>query len=249
MLELKAAIAGIVLEFERGLRRVPIQAQPTLITEGRMLLGTDIRAVRATLDALPIDVIGLNCSTGPAQMRDSIRFLCENSRCFVSVVPNAGLPLMGPQGETIYPESPEELAAELGAFVRDFGVDAVGGCCGTTPAHITALRDAVASRGAAREAARRAPARSRLCDYRHLPRTRAASASGRRTHQRAGLAQSKASAAGGELRRHRVACAPASRGRRSRARRLLCADRKSRRGRADARRSCDGSRNRSKRRW
>ena len=113
MLELKAAIAGIVLEFERGLRRVPIQAQPTLITEGRMLLGTDIRAVRATLDALPIDVIGLNCSTGPAQMRDSIRYLCENSRCFVSVIPNAGLPLMGPQGETIYPESPEELAAEL----------------------------------------------------------------------------------------------------------------------------------------
>jgi 5-methyltetrahydrofolate--homocysteine methyltransferase len=145
LLELKAAIAGIVLEFERGLRRVPIQAQPTLITEGRMLLGTDIRAIRATLDALPIDVIGLNCSTGPAQMRDSIRFLCENSRCFVSVVPNAGLPLMGPHGETIYPESPDELAAELSAFVRDFGVDAVGGCCGTTPAHITALRDAVAA--------------------------------------------------------------------------------------------------------
>ena len=82
----------------RGMRRVPIQAQPTLITEGRMLLGTDIRAICATLDALPIDVIGLNCSTGPAQMRDSIRYLCENSRCFVSVIPNAGLPLMGPQG-------------------------------------------------------------------------------------------------------------------------------------------------------
>jgi 5-methyltetrahydrofolate--homocysteine methyltransferase len=145
LLELKAAIAGIVHEFDRGLRRVPIQAQPTLITEGRMLLGTDIRAIRATLDALPIDVIGLNCSTGPSQMRDSIRYLCENSRCFVSVVPNAGLPLMGPLGETIYPESPQELAAELRAFVTDFGVDAVGGCCGTTPAHITALRDAVAS--------------------------------------------------------------------------------------------------------
>jgi 5-methyltetrahydrofolate--homocysteine methyltransferase len=145
LLELKAAIAGIVAEFERGLRRVPIQAQPTLITEGRMLLGTDIRAVRATLDALPIDVIGLNCSTGPSQMRDSIRYLCENSRCFVSVVPNAGLPLMGPNGETIYPEAPPELAQELSAFVRDFGVDAVGGCCGTTPAHIAALVDAVAS--------------------------------------------------------------------------------------------------------
>ncbi len=144
LLELKAAIAGIRLEFARGLRSVPIQAQPTLITEGRMLLGTDIRAICATLDALNVDVVGLNCSTGPAQMRDSIRYLCENARCFVSVVPNAGLPLMGPQGETIYPEGPQELAQELAAFVRDFGVDAVGGCCGTTPEHITALREAVA---------------------------------------------------------------------------------------------------------
>src|SRR5580698_8630955 len=145
LLELKAAIAGIRLEFARGMRRVPIQAQPTLITEGRMLLGTDIRAICATLDALEVDVVGLNCSTGPAQMRDSIRYLCETARCFVSVVPNAGLPLMGPQGETIYPEGPEELAGELAAFVRDFGVNVVGGCCGTTPQHIAALRDAVAS--------------------------------------------------------------------------------------------------------
>ncbi len=78
LLELKAAIAGIVREFGRGMRRVPIQAQPTLITEGRMLLGTDIRAICAVLDALPVDVVGLNCSTGPAQMRDSIRYLREN---------------------------------------------------------------------------------------------------------------------------------------------------------------------------
>ncbi len=145
LLELKAAIAGIRREFARGMRRVPIQAQPTLITDGRMLLGTDIRAICVTLDALNVDVVGLNCSTGPAQMRDSIRYLCENARCFVSVVPNAGLPLMGPRGETIYPESPSELARELAAFVRDFGVNVVGGCCGTTPEHITALRDAVAS--------------------------------------------------------------------------------------------------------
>jgi 5-methyltetrahydrofolate--homocysteine methyltransferase len=143
LLELKAAIAGIHLEFARGMRRVPIQAQPTLITEGRMLLGTDIRAIRAVLDALEVEVVGLNCSTGPAQMRDSIRYLCERSRAFVSVVPNAGLPLMGPQGETIYPEGPQELAAELAAFVRDFGVNAVGGCCGSTPAHIAALREAI----------------------------------------------------------------------------------------------------------
>ncbi|HVN68385.1 MAG TPA: methionine synthase [Candidatus Binatia bacterium] len=145
LLELKAAIAGIRSEFARGMRRVPIQAQPTLITEGRMLLGTDIRAICATLGALRADVVGLNCSTGPAQMRDSIRYLCENAPSFVSVVPNAGLPVMGPQGETIYLEGPEELAGELAAFVRDFGVNVVGGCCGTTPAHIAALREAVAA--------------------------------------------------------------------------------------------------------
>jgi 5-methyltetrahydrofolate--homocysteine methyltransferase len=143
LLELKAAIAGIEREFDRGLRRVPIQAQPTLITEGRMLLGTDIRAITATLDALPIDVIGLNCSTGPSQMRDAVRYLAENSRCFVSVIPNAGLPLMGPKGETIYPETPDELAKELSDFVKEFGVNVIGGCCGSTPAHIAAIKNAL----------------------------------------------------------------------------------------------------------
>ncbi|MBV8151529.1 MAG: homocysteine S-methyltransferase family protein, partial [Candidatus Eremiobacteraeota bacterium] len=139
LLEMKAAIAGIGREFDRGLRRVPIQAQATLDVTGRMLLGTDIRAVRATLEALPIDVIGLNCSTGPTHMRDAVRYLGENSRCYLSVIPNAGLPVMGSKGETIYPEAPQEMARELGAFVREFGVNAIGGCCGTTPAHIAAF--------------------------------------------------------------------------------------------------------------
>ncbi|MEO6913063.1 MAG: homocysteine S-methyltransferase family protein, partial [Candidatus Baltobacteraceae bacterium] len=143
LLELKAAIAGILREFESGARRVPIQAQPTLITEGRMLLGTDIRSICATLDALEVDVIGLNCSTGPTQMRDSIRYLTEMSDKFISVIPNAGLPLMGPKGETIYPETPQELASELASFVRDFGVNAIGGCCGSTPAHIRAICEAI----------------------------------------------------------------------------------------------------------
>jgi len=150
LLEMKAAIAGITRAFAKGARRVPIQAQATLDVTGRMLLGTDISAVRATLDALPIHVIGLNCSTGPSHMRDPIRYLVESSRCFVSVIPNAGLPKMGPRGETIYPETPEEMAAELGAFVRDFGVNAIGGCCGTTPAHVAAFRaalDALAESG------------------------------------------------------------------------------------------------------
>ena len=84
LLEMKAAIAGIMRAFDAGVRRVPIQAQATLDVTGRMLLGTDISAVCATLDALPIDVIGLNCSTGPSHMRDPIRYLVENSRCFVA---------------------------------------------------------------------------------------------------------------------------------------------------------------------
>ncbi len=146
LLEMKAAVAGITREFSKGLRRVPIQAQATLDVTGRMLLGTDIRAVTATLDALAIDVIGLNCSTGPTHMRDAVRYLVENSRCFVSVIPNAGLPLMGPKGETIYPERPDEMARELRAFVDDFGVHAIGGCCGTTPAHIAAFVSAVAGK-------------------------------------------------------------------------------------------------------
>ncbi len=143
LLEAKAAIAGIQQAFESGSRRVPVQAQVTLDVTGRMLLGTDIRAVCATLDALPIDVIGLNCSTGPLHMRDPVRYLCEASTKFISVIPNAGLPKMGPQGETIYPETPDELAHELKSFVQDFGVNVVGGCCGTTPDHIAALRDAI----------------------------------------------------------------------------------------------------------
>ncbi len=144
LLEMKAAIAGIVRGCAAGVRRVPIAAQATLDVTGRMLLGTDIRAICATLDALPIDVIGLNCSTGPTHMRDAVRFLTENSRCYVSVIPNAGLPIMGPSGETIYPETPEEMARELRAFVADFGANIVGGCCGTTPAHIAAFAQAVA---------------------------------------------------------------------------------------------------------
>ena len=143
LLEMKAAVAGIVRAFDAGTRRVPIAAQATLDVTGRMLLGTDIRAIRATLDALPIDVIGLNCSTGPSHMRDAVRYLCENSRCYVAVIPNAGLPLMGPNGETIYPESPEEMAVALRAFVSDFGVNIIGGCCGTTRAHIAAFAEAV----------------------------------------------------------------------------------------------------------
>ena len=111
-----------------------------------MLLGTDIRAVLTTLAALEVDVIGLNCSTGPEDMRDAIRFLGEYSPLPVHCIPNAGLPLQGPDGETIFPETPEQIANVLGEFVERFDVSIVGGCCGTTPDHIRALAERVEGR-------------------------------------------------------------------------------------------------------
>ncbi len=108
-----------------------------------MLLGTDISAVLATLEALKVDVIGLNCSTGPEDMRDAIRFLGEWCPVPVACIPNAGLPLQGPDGETIFPEQPEPLARALGEFVERYGVGIVGGCCGTTPEHIAAIVELV----------------------------------------------------------------------------------------------------------
>ena len=98
-----------------------------------MLLGTDISAALATLEALKVDVIGLNCSTGPEDMRDAIRFLGEYSPLPVHCIPNAGIPHQGPDGETVFPEQPGPLAEALGEFVERYGVGIVGGCCGTTP--------------------------------------------------------------------------------------------------------------------
>jgi 5-methyltetrahydrofolate--homocysteine methyltransferase len=135
LLELKAAIAGIHRYFAEFGRWVPIQAQITLDVTGRMLLGTDIAAAMATLEALPVQVIGINCSTGPTHMREPIRYLCSHSTLPISCIPNAGIPL-NQAGVAIYPESPEEMGVLLEEFVKDFGVNVIGGCCGTTPDHI-----------------------------------------------------------------------------------------------------------------
>jgi 5-methyltetrahydrofolate--homocysteine methyltransferase len=147
ILEVKAAIFGAREAFAATGRTLPIQTSVSLLPQGgKMLLGTDIGAVLTTLAALEIDVIGLNCSTGPEDMRDAIRFLGENSPLPVHCIPNAGLPLQGPDGETIFPEEPEPLAATLGEFVERYGVGIVGGCCGTTPAHIAAIRERAGGR-------------------------------------------------------------------------------------------------------
>src|SRR5882672_2781841 len=140
MLEVKAAIFGMREAFRETGRSLPIQASVSLLPQGgKMLLGTDIGAVLTTLTALDVQVIGLNCSTGPEDMRDAIRYLGETSPLPVHCIPNAGLPLQGPDGETIFPEEPGPLASVLGQFVERYGVTIVGGCCGTTPDHIRAI--------------------------------------------------------------------------------------------------------------
>jgi 5-methyltetrahydrofolate--homocysteine methyltransferase len=142
ILEVKAAIFGMREAFKLTGRSVPIQASVSLLPNGgKMLLGTDISAVLTTLEALKVDVIGLNCSTGPEDMRDAIRFLGEFSPMPVHCIPNAGIPHQGPNGETVFPEEPGPLAEALGEFVERYGVSIVGGCCGTTPDHIRAIAE------------------------------------------------------------------------------------------------------------
>lgn len=138
ILEVKAIILGIQRAFKDTGIYLPIQAQVTLDTTGRMLLGTDISAALTILEKLPIDVIGLNCSTGPEHMREPIAYLGENSTLPVSCIPNAGLPL-NVDGEAVYPLRPTDFAEALNEFVEKYNISVVGGCCGTTPAHLREL--------------------------------------------------------------------------------------------------------------
>ena len=138
ILEVKAAITGIQKAFQETGIFLPVQAQVTLDTSGRMLLGTDMTAALTILEGMPIDVIGLNCSTGPEHMREPIRILGELSSLPVSCIPNAGLPL-NVDGQAVYPLEPEPFAAALLEFVEKNQISIVGGCCGTTPAHLKLL--------------------------------------------------------------------------------------------------------------
>ncbi len=137
ILEVRAAIVGINRYFADAGVRVPLQTQITLDTSGRMLFGTDIESALTTLEALPIDVIGINCSTGPEHMAQPVKFLTEHSTKPISVMPNAGLPI-NVEGEAVYPMQPDPFATMMSEFV-DWGVNVVGGCCGTTPEHIEHL--------------------------------------------------------------------------------------------------------------
>jgi 5-methyltetrahydrofolate--homocysteine methyltransferase len=155
ILEVKAAIAGFERLFKDLGFRVPIQAQVTLDTSGRMLLGTDVASALITLESLRIDVIGLNCSTGPEHMREPVRYLTSHARLPISCIPNAGLPLNTGTGDAVYPLEPASMAEMLGEFVSEFGVRIVGGCCGTTPEHLAAIVDRLSALGSRPSAAAR----------------------------------------------------------------------------------------------
>ena len=142
LLQAKAAIIGSKRAMAAAGVRLPLIAHVTVETTGTMLLGSEIGAALTALEPLDVDVMGLNCATGPTEMSEHLRYLSRNSPLPVSVMPNAGLPELGPNG-AVYPLTPDELATALSQFVTEFGAVLVGGCCGTTPEHITRVVQAV----------------------------------------------------------------------------------------------------------
>jgi 5-methyltetrahydrofolate--homocysteine methyltransferase len=142
LLQTKAALSAIFAHFAETRRHVPVIAQVTIEVFGTMLNGTEIAAALTALAPFPIDVVGMNCGTGPKHMTESIRYICDNSSLPVSVLPNAGLPSVV-EGKMHYDETPETFTAQLVHFASDFGANIVGGCCGTTPAHLRRVVEAM----------------------------------------------------------------------------------------------------------
>ena len=138
LLQVKAAVNGCRQAINEASHDIVLIAQVTVETTGTMLMGSEIGAALNALEPMGIDLIGLNCATGPTEMSEHLRYLSKNSKIAISVMPNAGLPQLGPNGAT-YPLEPAELATALDGFVTDYGISLVGGCCGTTPAHMAAV--------------------------------------------------------------------------------------------------------------
>jgi 5-methyltetrahydrofolate--homocysteine methyltransferase len=145
LLQVKRAVIA-VFEVMRGGREIPLMVSVTLESSGLMLVGSDIGAVAATLEPFPIASLGLNCATGPSEMESHIRYLSENWERPVSCMPNQGLPEIR-DGKTVYPLKPEEFARKMLHFVQAYGIAYAGGCCGTSPAHIKAMTEALAGGG------------------------------------------------------------------------------------------------------
>ncbi len=144
-LQIKAAVSAIFQVMQEKKKRIPIIVQITIETTGTMLVGSDVASAYCTLEPYDIDVIGMNCATGPREMTEHIRYLCQVSKFHVSCIPNAGIP-ENIGGKSHYHLTPEEFSKSLNHFVSDFGVSVVGGCCGTTPKHLKALVDIVSGK-------------------------------------------------------------------------------------------------------
>jgi 5-methyltetrahydrofolate--homocysteine methyltransferase len=166
LLQAKAAIIGSQRAVAHLASDCLIVAQVTIETTGAMLLGSEIAAALTALEPLGIDMIGLNCATGPGEMSEHLRYLAGHARIPISCEPNAGLPVLT-SGGARYPLTPAQLADAHDRFTREFGLSLVGGCCGTTPEHIAALADRVAGRPSSRRQPRPEPGVASL--YQHVP--------------------------------------------------------------------------------
>src|SRR5438876_2383883 len=166
-LQAKAAINGARAAMRAAGVLLPIMVQVTVETTGRMLVGSEIGAALTALEAMQPDVIGMNCATGPAEMTEHLRYLAQHARTYLSALPNAGLPSVV-DGHTHYDLTPDALAGAHERFVTEFGLNVVGGCCGTTPAHLAAVVGAV---GNDRVPVVRAPEHEPGCSsiYSHVP--------------------------------------------------------------------------------
>jgi len=166
LLQAKAAIIGARRAIARSGADIPLIAQVTIETTGAMLLGSEIGAALTALEPLGIDVIGLNCATGPAEMSEHLRYLSQHTDLALSCQPNAGLPELTAQGAS-YPLTPDRLADAHETFTTQFGVGLVGGCCGTTPEHLAAVIERLHGRECARRRPRHEPGAASL--YQHVP--------------------------------------------------------------------------------
>ena len=164
LLQAKAAVNGGRNAINKSDRDIVLIAQVTVETTGTMLLGSEIGAALNALEPLDIDLIGLNCATGPTEMSEHLRYLSKSAHCGISVMPNAGLPILGANGAH-YPLNPAELAIALKGFVKDYGVSLIGGCCGTTPEHLKAVVDEVGGTKNLERATEIEPGASSLYQY------------------------------------------------------------------------------------
>ncbi len=164
LLQAKAAVNGCRQAITEADFDVVLIAQVTVETTGTMLLGSEIGAALNALEPLEIDLIGLNCATGPAEMSEHLRYLSKFANCAISVMPNAGLPILGAHGAE-YPLGPTELADALETFVGDYGIALIGGCCGTTPEHLAAVVEKMSGKPFKNRGAALDPGASSLYQY------------------------------------------------------------------------------------